>query len=153
MASKKHLTGLERRIREVVRQHHPRGWRLIERHPRYQSDGQALPPNRIYAPPLRTVYALYVYLHEVGHVRHKHIHPGRATANDPPEWQVEYEAEIYAIKSMRAAGFSVEKYVLDAARENVAMHLDNTFHHPNEDEEAYPEAVKFAFPKTFREWL
>lgn len=151
MAKKRHPTNCE--IGHIVRQHHPKGWGLVQRKPRHDADGQALPNGNIYCPPLKDRYSLYVYLHEVGHVRHQHIHSGKSLATDPPEWQVEYEAELYAITSMRAHGFAVDDWVMVAARDNVAEQFRQKEPRHDEDVAEYLPALKFAFPKTWRDWL
>ena len=148
----KHISSLEARIRDIVRQHKPKGWLVIERPVRHGNDGLALATSRtIYVPYLRDLHALYVFLHECGHVHMKHVRADDDKTKDMPLWQQEWEAEQYAIRAMRAAGFRVPNYMMKSARAYVGEHLTLEDY----DEDAYPAAVKFAFTRTAerRKWL
>ena len=96
--------------------------------------------------PIDNRYGLYVFLHECGHahLHHKDSHDQWAGA---PEWEIEYEAETYAIKAMRSAGLSVPQKVLDEARDYVASLLEK---HGCAD--APTKIWRFAYPdsKDFR---
>lgn len=147
------MSPLEAKIREVAQQHAPKGWKIVERRCRHAADGYTWGDAQwgptIYTLPLREPYALFVFLHECGHIWHKHVLPGNPKCADMPMWLAEYEAEQYAIKAFREAGFRVDRSTMEAARENVGHYLTMDDH----DEPGYREAAKFAFPKTWRDWL
>jgi hypothetical protein len=140
------------RLKFVFYQHLPRGWRFIEK-------GDPTPPKdmtpsfsfrknigeacfetkTVAAPPITTRYALYVALHECAHAR---LHAADCGAGWPaPEWQTEYEAEMYAIKAMRAAGIPVPRAVMLESRDYVGMLLEK---HGCAD--APDEVWRFAYP-------
>jgi hypothetical protein len=62
--------------------------------------------------------SLFVFLHEVGHVRCHAKEPDGA-----PDYLIEYEAERYAIAAMRHEGVPVPRIELDKAKENVREEL------------------------------
>lgn len=141
------------RIREVVKVFKPRGWRLIEQPSNGKFDGHADGETRtIRCLPLTDTYALFVFLHEVGHVRCGHLRLGHQKAS----WLEEYEAEMWAINAMRAAGFPVTKEMLHNARDNVANHVMQ-FEHQNYLQgvhvEIDHEVLKFAFPDCWRDFI
>ncbi len=104
----------------IIRRHLPRGWRLRQRPPTPTLWGLTDPyRRRIDCPPLVDRGALFIFFHEVGHVRYRHDfydapHPGHAIPHVE-----EYEAEIYAIKAMRHEGIAVPRKQLRRAKENV----------------------------------
>lgn len=74
----------------------------------------------IWTRPIVSRETLYYYLHEVGHARQQIA--GCFWAAE--EYETEYEAEIYAIAAMRAAGIPVPRRLLDEARDYVFAHAE-----------------------------
>ena len=149
------MTRLEHRIREVVKVFLPRGWKLVERQFNEEIDGYAHKNTRtIYCIPLKDTYALFVFLHEVGHIRCGHMRKGHNTPLD--DYTDEYEAEMWAINAMKAAGFRVTDHMLENARHNVRNAIQIEEEH-NERAGVYvavdKEILKFAYPKTWKEHL
>lgn len=147
----------EQKIRDVVRRRRPHGWRIIERAPRNGAIGMVTQTRRcIYVPPLVDESALFVFLHEVGHIVNRHLHAGPPLPGDAPGWQIEYEAEHWAIAAMRAEGFTVSREMLAAARENVRYRIEEALAAGKLDtqlEAIEPVALRFAAPRSWRKWL
>lgn len=147
----------ERKIRDVVRRRRPRGWRVIERLPRNGAIGMVTQTRHcIYVPPLVDKNALFVFLHEVGHIVNQHLHAGPSLPGDAPGWQIEYEAEHWAIAAMRAEGFTVSREMLAAARQNVRHRVEEALAVGKLDAQldaADLAALKFASPRSWRKWL
>lgn len=147
------MTALEQRIRATAQRYIPAGWRVRERRTRHGCDGMACYHNlTIYCPKLTTPYALYVLLHEVGHVVSPgHLYPGRTQADDLDlGWITEYEAEMFAIGTMRRAGFRVGRAMADAARAYVAETFEERHDLGDLDHPYFRKALQFAFPLTWR---
>lgn len=147
--------GLRARIRDVVRRHRPDGWRIRERPALHGCDGQAEPCRRtIFCLPLIDTDALFVFLHETAHVRFGHVYPGRATVEDlDSTWLQEFEAEDYAIRTMRAEGFTVSRDNAQRARRYVRDHF-LLRHDPSDlDTPLAHRALRFAFQAKWREHL
>ncbi|HEY5346830.1 MAG TPA: hypothetical protein VIJ72_01455 [Rhizomicrobium sp.] len=153
MAASKH----EKKIREVVRRRRPRGWHVVERPPHNNAIGMVTQTRHlIYVPPLVDEDALFVFLHEVGHIVNRHLHPGRPLPGDAPSWQIEYEAESWAIAAMRAEGFAVSRRNLAAARQNVRHRIEEALAAGRLDAELEGTdlaALKFAAPRSWRKWI
>jgi hypothetical protein len=148
------MNALEARIRTAAKRHKPRGWKVRERLPRHGCAGQAVAAGIIYCPPLNNPDALYVYLHEVGHVVGKHIYPGVTTEADKElGWLEEFEAEKYAIGAMRAEGFRVDRETLADARRYVAEAFAIAHDLSDLDHPHFQKALRFAFPSTWRKHL
>jgi hypothetical protein len=149
-----HPPALECRIRDVARRRTPRGWSVVERKPRHGTVGMVkLRTHVIYVPPLVDIEALFVLLHEIGHVENRHLADDGREA--PPCWQLEYEAETWAIAAMRAEGFTVSHEMVDAARQNVRHRVQEAAARKRLDldlENAGPAAIRFAFPRDWRNW-
>ena len=147
----------EQKIREVVRRRKPRGWRVVERTPRNGAIGMVTQTRHvIYVPPLVDEEALFVFLHEVGHIVNHHLHAGPPLPGDAPGWQIEYEAENWAIAAMRAEGFPVSRRMLAAARRNVRHRIEEALAVNKLDgqlDALDPAALKFAAPRSWRKWL
>lgn len=143
-------------LRKVAKKYRPKGWKVRERAPRHGCDGMAVAHNKaIYCLPIHDLYSLYVYLHEVGHVRSPgHLYPGPCKPDDLDlGWIEEYEAEIYAITTMRAEGLRVARDTLAAARENVAAYFLEKHDLGDLDHPHFLRALKFAFPANWRDHL
>lgn len=102
----------EHRIREIAKRHKPKGWRVRESRVRFASGSGEADWNKktLYVPLLRDEASLFIYLHEVGHVKRDHFHLNLATHVS------EYEAEQYAIHVFRSEGVSVSRAHLKLAR-------------------------------------
>lgn len=136
------------RIREVVSRRKPRGWKLVEKTASKHLDGLADGFTKtIYCRPILTPYALFRYLHEVGHIhcRHTTVPPDDET----PDWQSEYEAEMWAIAAMRAEGFRVTGEMMENARYNVGIHI-GVAEQRSDGATIDEDILKFAFPKSWR---
>lgn len=102
-------------VREIVRRHRPRGWRVRESRHRYavQSALAHWEKRTLYVPTLLDESALFLFLHECGHERQRHFHV------DLPAHREEFEAEQYAIHVFRSEGIRLPKELLAAARARV----------------------------------
>lgn len=109
----------------LIAQHRPRGWkvRYTDRsHDRYQSWAYAdFLHKRITCPKIVDRETLFLYLHECGHARLRHMTGG---ADRISTVEQEYEAECYAVASMRSAGISVPRDCLAEAKGRVRDHID-----------------------------
>jgi hypothetical protein len=83
------------RIGEIVKRHRPRGWRVRESKHRFKVNSGLADHNRrtLYVPTLIDESALFVFLHECGHVKHRHFD----SDVKQPIHRDEFEAEQYAI--------------------------------------------------------
>jgi len=137
----------QERIDKVVSRYLPRGWRLVEEKPD-DCDGEANGATRtIRCRPIKTPYTLYVFLHEVGHVRNGHC----GVNAKKPSWREEFEAEIYAIGMMRASRFTVTRYMLRHAKANVRDHIiDAEIEDPAC--EISDDAIRFVFGRRWRRY-
>lgn len=147
---------MQRDYRAIAKRYLPKGWRLKERKSRHGNDGLADASRKtLYCPPLDDAYALYVALHEAGHIHLKHsICPGRSSKEQlAQQWIEEYEAETYAIATCRLEGVKVSRDTLAEAR----AYVGRMFHHRHDpsdlDHPHYRAALRFAFPKTWRQEL
>ena len=147
---------LERRIRDVARRRTPRGWAVVERKPRNGTIGMVKLSNHIiYVPPLVDIDALFVLLHEIGHIENRHLADDAHDREAPPSWQLEYEAETWAIAAMRAEGFTVSHEMVAAARQNVRHRVQEAAACKRLDrdlEKTGLAAIRFAFPHDWRNW-
>ena len=147
---------VEQRIRDVARRRTPRGWSVIERKPRNDTIGMVKLRSRvIYVPPLVDEDALFVLLHEIAHIENRHLVDNARDYDAPPCWQMEFEAETWAIAAMRAEGFIVRHDMVAAARLNVRHRLQEaaaTAQLERDLEKVDPAAIKFAFPRDWRDW-
>jgi hypothetical protein len=144
---------LEARIREVVARRMPRGWRLEE--------GAKLPltleaetvsykngDKVIRVRPLVSRWALYCFLHEVGHAVCQH----HETETPLPVWREEFEAERWAIEAYRAEGFRVTPEILATAVMNVREEVRSAYERDSETQ-FDEDVLKWAFSETWREWV
>lgn len=104
------------RARHIMNAYRPKGWKIImgERGSEQRGAGGLCDfSNRtIYVPLVCDDYSLCVYLHEVAHQK---LHRFAKT----PTHVQEYEAEQWAMLSLRAWGFKVTREILRAAKDNV----------------------------------
>lgn len=108
---------------EIMRRHRPHGWKVIHRN--YVSktaialsihDAKG---KRIICPQVVDRETLYLYLHECGHVHLGHF---KLDLETPRE---EYEAERWAINTMRSEGIPVPRECLRKAKLRVQSHIIN----------------------------
>lgn len=130
---------------DVVKAHRPAGYRLLRRK-MHQNDGLATYQATINVDPgLKGREALFVTLHEFGHVHNRHLRnvPGFRPL---PAWQYEYEADQYAINAMREHGIPIPRDRLawhkEIVRDLIAQD-DGSEHVPD-------EILKYAFGKDWR---
>jgi hypothetical protein len=112
------LTAIQ--IDGIVRRHRPRGWRVHQRPPTATLWGQTDPHRRrIDCPPLDTRDGIFIFFHEVGHVRYRHDFYEAAHKGHARPHVEEYEAERYAIAAMQNEKIPVPRGQLKRAKENV----------------------------------
>lgn len=108
-----------RRYLEIAKRYRParckvrfrRGSEIVPAHAVIHADGS----REIYVPRPVTRDALFVYLHECGHLFLGHCSPGYSE----PLWKQEYEAEQWATSIMRLEGVSVSRKMLNMAKSYV----------------------------------
>lgn len=96
-----------KRYASIVNKHRPAGY-MLRRRRMTALDGVARFERIIcVSKELEGTDALFVFLHECGHVHMKHmIGDGKVSG---PRWREEYEADQYAIQSMREGGIPVPR--------------------------------------------
>jgi hypothetical protein len=109
------------RIDEIVKRYRPKGWRVRESKHRYKSRSALADPARrvFYVPTLCDANALFLFLHECGHVHLRHWHIKQ------PAHREEFEAERYAANTLRSEGIQLPRWILDDARTRVGMHIED----------------------------
>ncbi len=111
------------RIDELVKRHRPRGWRVQQSMKRWVSSSATTDYNKrmIYAPTLMDDDALFIFIHECGHIvlRHWHQVPYLAKHHE------EFEAERYAIHIFRTENIPITKSIMADVRERLCWHIDN----------------------------
>ena len=70
----------------------------------------------LYVPKLESREALFLFLHECAHHHLGHLKPGYRA----PIWKMEYEAEMWAIRTMRSEGMRVPRAMIAEAKRYVA---------------------------------
>lgn len=102
-------------IGDIVKRHRPRGWRVRESKHRYTVQSALVNPvtRTLYVPSLIDESALFLFLHECGHVRHRHFEIAQ------PSHREEFEAEQYAVHIFKTEGIQLPRVVLSDARERV----------------------------------
>lgn len=101
----------------IVRMHKPRGWKVKQsRRAGGLADGET---KTIHVSYLHSRDALYYFLHECGHVHLEHFRHRQHIPNHVSE----YEAEHYAIHTMRAWQIEPGAQLVAAARDYVAAFI------------------------------
>lgn len=105
------------RIDGIVKRHRPRGWRVRESALRYKSQSALACPFKrtLYVPTLKDEGALFLFLHECGHVKHDHFKIVQPTHRE------EFEAEQFAVHVFTNEGIQIPRDVLSLARERVRL--------------------------------
>ena len=113
------------RIRDIAKRHRPKGWRVQESRKRWaSSSGSAHWEHRtLYVPTLCDLDGLFIYMHEVGHVKQNHFNLRL------PAHREEYEAERYALHIFRNEGLPVTRDMLDTARSRLRGVIDRDIKH------------------------
>ena len=104
----------------LIAKYKPRGYELEQKH-LAKHYGLTTNIRKITIPPLKSRHALFVFLHEVGHVRYKHLH----IKDKRPSWRHEYEADQYAIREMKKLRIAIPRRTLADAREVLRGYLEN----------------------------
>jgi hypothetical protein len=110
----------QERIDDIVKRYRPRGWRVRQSKHRWEwSSASANPSKRtLYVPTLDDADALYLYLHEAGHVRLGHFE------HDIPAHREEFAAEHFAVHTLRTENVCVTKLMIKDAKYRVRLHID-----------------------------
>jgi hypothetical protein len=137
-------------MRSIMRKHKPKGWAVREHAAgadgKFLLDGARLKGETwfeervIHTVRVLDRYALAVFLHECGHAHMQHVKESDSSAQD------EFEAEMYAVKAMRAAGLAVPKTYLEDAREYVGLHVK-----AEPDIEHSEPLLRFVYGRKWRE--
>lgn len=106
---------------EIVKRYKPKGWKIIHRS-KASPDALALSIHdakgkRIICPKVVDRPTLFLYLHECGHVHLGHFKLTLETARE------EYEAERWAMNTMRQEGIPVPRQVIKDAKWRVKKHI------------------------------
>ena len=129
-------------IQSIITRYMPTGWRLKEMPVGGGTSGEAdWKKHAITTPALVDLYSLYVFLHEVAHVR---LH-GR---KGPPLYIEEYEASMYSIHQLREMGFRIDRDIRSHARRNTWLHLKKFRDDPERDESIDQRIYKYCDPKS-----
>lgn len=104
----------------IAKRHRPKGWTVrYSKHRYHWCSAEANGDTRtIYAPVLKDVESLFLYLHEVGHVKQDHFNLKL------PRHREEYEAERYALHILRVEGIPVKHEYIDTARARLRGSID-----------------------------
>ena len=110
----------QERINEVVKRHRPRGWRVRQSQHRWEwESAEADDTKRILSvPTLKDDDSLFLYLHEVGHVKQDHFKLKLAKHRE------EFEAERFALHIFRNEGIPVTKAIMKAVRMRLCGWID-----------------------------
>lgn len=111
------------RLIQIANRYRPPGVKFIFRegnqltpaHAVQHADGS----REIHTPVPDTREALYIYLHEVGHMTLGHCRP----TSKLPNWREEYEAEMWAIQTMRREGIPVPRRMIIEAKKYIRSYL------------------------------
>lgn len=115
-----------KKYKHIIARHRPRGYKIVMR-AMTQHNGLAQFQRHITVDSsLSEREALFTFLHECGHVHHRHLTKHGASFRSE-RYLDEYEADQYAIKAMRAEGIPIPKESLSDAKE--VMREDIKAHH------------------------
>jgi len=103
---------------------------LIPAHATVLNDGS----KEMYVPFPNSREALFIFLHECAHHHLGHLKPGYAE----PMWRMEYEAEHWAMATMRSEGLHVPRSMIAEAKRYVA---ECACHDASKGVEEQPPAV------------
>lgn len=109
---------------EVAKRYQPRGVTIRYRANRWLWPAYAVQwadgSREVYVPEPTTRAKLYINLHEFAHVILGHVKPDDAS----PTWKMEYEAERWAIATMRREGIPVPRRLHREAQRYVRDEID-----------------------------
>ena len=126
----------------IVKAHRPVGYKLIER-PMTANYGLTTFQRTISCEPIVDRAALFIFLHECGHVHLGHLRKNRGL----PIWRQEYEADQYAIAAFQALKLPMPRERLQDCK--TVMH-DYILEGQHRHEEIDEEVLKYAYGKNWR---
>ncbi len=130
--------------KDIIRRHRPIGY-TIERRRMTANDGEArLEMVLCISKEYDGHEALFILLHECGHVHMKHLKGGGKLGG--PNWREEYEADQYAIKALRAEGIPVHRGRLQHQKSLVRDLIEQSDGSEHVDE----EVLKYAYGRSWR---
>lgn len=131
-----------KRYGHIINEHRPKGY-LLKRRKLGDLNGYAAFQREIVVDcSLDDRTALFIFLHECGHVHHQHLR--QRHHEEVPDWQCEYEADQYAIKAMRAHKIPVPRAVLEGHKSELRALIDKAH------EEVPKPVLRYAFGRHWR---
>ena len=133
---------------DIVKLHLPFGYKIVRKyikdaHGYVTSDSREI----VVSSQLVSRYALFVFLHECGHLHSKHILHHYSSV---PAWMGEYEADDYAIQAMKEHKIAIPRDLLSDQKEELRRLIKLAI---STGETEFPIAVlKYAFGKTWRQY-
>lgn len=102
----------QERIDEIVKRYRPRGYRVRQSRHRWKWESAEVCNKKKYiaVPTLKDDDSLFLYLHEVGHVKLDHFKVKL------PKHREEFEAERFALHVFRSEGIPVTKAIMIGVR-------------------------------------
>lgn len=131
-----------KRYKHIVDKHRPAGYTIHMRKMRVHNGMTEFSRSITIDNALEDRFALFVFLHECGHVHMGHMRHGP----EQPRWEEEYEADQYAIRAMRKAGIAIPREAL-ATHKDILRGLIKDAGHVDND-----KALKYAFGKNWRKY-
>lgn len=131
---------------DIIARHLPASYSLKERKLR-SNRGFAMFRRDIVCEPIVDNATLFVFLHECGHVHFQHLHDDHQVKNGLPDWRVEYEADQYAIKAMRAHGLPIPRGRIREAKDVLGDCIVKAL---DRGEHVDDEVLKYAYGKEWR---
>lgn len=129
----------------IVKQHRPAGYKLARRKMTrlngYARFERAIVVNR----DLKGADALFVFLHECGHVHLRHL-CGEGSITTFSRARDEYEADQYAIKAMREAGVAIPRHTLARHKALVGELIAEAKDHEHIED----DVLRYAYGKEWR---
>lgn len=135
----------DRYFSDIVKKHRPAGYSL--KRPRLTAlDGNAIFQREInVSRELKGSEAVFVFLHECGHVHMRHIiRDGKVVGSN---WREEYEADQYAIKAMREAGIPIPRDRLQHQKKIIRELIEQADGSEPLDE----EVLRYAYGRSWRQ--